>query len=95
MSRRPFIKRPVLNKSKAISDLEREITSKINRYVDLCGTHPEHGPNPRISFFMNNIMAGLRRRGLLLPGDGKGGFILPSQNAGAPSPHQRKGTESK
>lgn len=62
--------RPTRRKDVEIFDLQREITAKVERLAVLA-------TDTSFTFFWNNLSARLRNQGLILPGDGKGGYILP------------------
>ena len=76
---RRVLQRPTLRKDVEIGRLESEISARVNRLAELCKGDAERGPNPRFTFFWNNQTNGLRRKGMLLPGDGKGGLITPQK----------------
>lgn len=68
--RKPPLPRPTRRKDVEIFDLQQQITAKAERLAKLA-------TDVQITFFWNNLTARLRNQGHLLPGDGKGGYLLP------------------
>lgn len=71
---RPPLPRPTRRKDVEISDLQQQITAKVERLAVLA-------TDTSFTFFWNNLTARLRNQGHLLPGDGKGGLILPPKGS--------------
>jgi len=65
--------RPTRRKDIEIVELERKILGDVERLVSI-------STDVRFTFFMNNLTARLRNQGALLPGDGKGGYLLPPKD---------------
>lgn len=71
---KPPLPFPTRRKDTEILALEREILAKMERLAKLSA-------DVRFTFFFNNLAARLRTQGKLLPGDGKGGLILPPKGS--------------
>lgn len=71
----PPIARPTLRPGVTLDRLEREIKAKSDEWARLC-------PPERATFFWRNLTNGLKARGLLLAGDGKGGTLKPAASTG-------------
>lgn len=73
MRKRPPLPRLVRPTDERIAALEREIYRKVDELAVLAREE-------RLTWFWNNMTSRLRTQGKLLPGDGKGGLILPKRD---------------